>query len=91
MTYAGQPQVPDGQDEQSDRGAAVLAAIWTYLSVTTVVLVLRFYAQIRIQRKTATDDYFMILAWVSILDPIRAFPLGPIAVVTNSLWRSLKS
>ncbi|KAL1886155.1 hypothetical protein Plec18167_000084 [Paecilomyces lecythidis] len=65
MTYAGQPQVPDGQDEQSDRGAAVLAAIWTYLSVTTVVLVLRFYAQIRTQRKTATDDYFMILAWVS--------------------------
>ncbi|GAD93328.1 integral membrane protein [Paecilomyces variotii No. 5] len=65
MTYSGQPQVPDGQDEQSDLGTAVLAAIWTYLSVTTVVLVLRFYAQIRIQRKTATDDYFMILAWVS--------------------------
>ncbi|KAJ9307388.1 hypothetical protein DTO217A2_3070 [Paecilomyces variotii] len=65
MTYTVRSPVPHGQDKPSDLGTAVLVTIWTYLSVTTVVLMLRFYAQIRIQRKTATDDYFMILAWIS--------------------------
>lgn len=88
MTYTVRSPVPHGQDKPSDLGTAVLVTIWTYLSVTTVVLMLRFYAQIRIQRKTATDDYFMILAWVSVLDQIHTFPLGK--AITNGLWRSLK-
>lgn len=67
MRYTGGPPVPDGENKNSDLGTAVLVTTWTYLSVTTVVLMLRFFSQFRIQRKTNADDYFILLAWVSIL------------------------
>jgi hypothetical protein len=42
-----------------------LACTWTLFGVTTIIVILRFVAQIRVLRKASVDDILIIIAWVS--------------------------
>lgn len=42
-----------------------LACTWTLFGVTTIIVILRFVAQIKILRKAGVDDILIIISWVS--------------------------
>ena len=48
-----------------DRGPAVLAVTTALLVLSTIFIVLRLISRIGIVKKVSTDDYFVVLAWVS--------------------------
>lgn len=48
------------------RGVEVLAVYSLFLALTTVTVALRVYCRAHIQKAFGTDDYFAVLAWVSL-------------------------
>lgn len=62
MSGMQEPTVPSGGD--ANVGYATNVALWTELGVSSLVLLLRIFTQIKILRRWALDDYMMMLAWV---------------------------
>lgn len=50
-----------------NRGPVVLAVTTALLAVSTTFVVLRLVSRIGVVRKVSNDDYFIVLAWVSVL------------------------
>lgn len=48
------------------RGIEVLAVYALFLVLTTVTVSLRVYCRAHIQKAFGADDYFAVLAWVSV-------------------------
>jgi hypothetical protein len=42
-----------------------LIAIWVLFGITSVVMILRIFSQLKVVRRPGLDDGLMILAWVS--------------------------
>lgn len=52
-------------DTIDDRGPAVLAVTTALLVLSTIFIILRLISRIGVVKKVSTDDYFIVLAWVS--------------------------
>jgi hypothetical protein len=48
------------------RGIEVLAVYLLFLALTTPTITLRVYCRAHIQKAFGADDYFAVLAWVSV-------------------------
>ncbi|KAL1968903.1 hypothetical protein VTN77DRAFT_1264 [Rasamsonia byssochlamydoides] len=53
---------PPGGDVSLQSSA--LITIWVLFGITSVVMILRVFAQVKVLRKLGLDDGFMILAWI---------------------------
>ena len=53
--------------EPAGRGIQVLAVYSLFLVLTTVSVALRVYCRVHIQKAFGADDYFAVLAWVSVV------------------------
>jgi hypothetical protein len=51
-----------------DRRQSVLVGTTTTLGIATIFIAARLVSRVIIVRKTAWDDYFIIFAWVCILE-----------------------
>lgn len=49
-----------------NRGSVVLAVTTALLVVSTAFVALRLVSRIGVVRKVSKDDYFIVLAWVSV-------------------------
>lgn len=77
---------PDG-DVSRQTGA--LVAIWVLFGISSVVMVLRLFAQVSVLRRLGLDDGLMIVAWVS----VKIVPKDRVVdrvVLTSSNYRSVK-
>ena len=54
--------------EPACRGIEVLAVYALFLVLTTLTVALRVYCRVHIQKAFGVDDYFAVLAWVSVGD-----------------------
>lgn len=63
MAFPHESPPPDG-DVSRQTGA--LIAIWVLFGVSSVVMVLRVFAQATVIRRPSLDDGLMIAAWVSV-------------------------
>lgn len=72
MSTAGLPPgVPLNND---DLGPQIIAATWTLTSISALFLFMRVYAKLWTQRGLWTDDYILIVAWVSMSLPLALSP-----------------
>lgn len=48
-----------------NRGPAMMAVVWTLLSISTLVIIARLFVKFRALRRLFLDDWWILLAWVS--------------------------
>jgi hypothetical protein len=74
------------------RGPVVMAVTGAMLVLATLFVLLRLISRFGVVRRIAWDDYFMILAWVSLVLRFRQTSLTLIAVplvwplIFNHVW-----
>lgn len=57
--------MPEPNNSVENRGHVVLAVTTAFLVASTVFVALRLVSRVGVVKKVSTDDYFIVLAWVS--------------------------
>jgi hypothetical protein len=54
----------------ADRGRQVLGVAGLFLALSTLTIILRCYCRALVVKSFGLDDWFAVIAWVSLLPPI---------------------
>lgn len=69
MATNGIPPKTQVSFSDNPRGIAIIAALWTMIAVSAIFLGFRLYTKIHRGRRLWWDDYFLVIAWVTMDSP----------------------